>query len=138
MNFVAGAYFLYQEDSRDIEWYWQHDPGTFAGVAQSLFFCQPDQGGDPYTVNPACLASRPELCSRGRPLVSEFRRRELLSVSSGQFRDHARAGILTVGGCYTTDKKTVEGYVNGDLSFAVNQYRVPVFHGHCGRLQCGP
>jgi iron complex outermembrane receptor protein len=132
LNFVAGAFFLHQEESRNITWNWQHDPGTFAGVLQALTFCQPDQGFDFDTVNPACLANRPELFQPGEG--HWFQRSDVDSYAAffqASYKITPEV-TLTAGGRYTIDEKTVEGYVNGDLSIAVNQIENPGFMGTAG------
>ncbi|MEJ2409527.1 MAG: TonB-dependent receptor [Novosphingobium sp.] len=131
-NFVGGVFFLYQKESRDISWFWQHDPATLAGVQQALFFCQPDQDIDPYTVNPNCLATRPELFQPG-----EAHWYQLSNVYSYAAFLQANYKItpevtLIAGGRFTIDRKTVQGYVDGDLSFAVNQIENPGFMGTAG------
>jgi hypothetical protein len=101
-----------------------------------VYFCQPEQGGDPYTVNPACLARRPELWQPGEG--NWFQRSNVDSYAAflqANFVDHAR-GHLCRWWTLDPDRKTVEGYVNGDLSFAVNQIENPGFMGTAGGLQC--
>jgi iron complex outermembrane recepter protein len=132
LNFVAGAFFLYQDASRDIHWDWQNDPGTFAGVLQAVYFCPEQDPENIFFVNPACLASQPELWEPGqgrwfqRSKVYSYA--EFLQVSY----EITPEVTLTVGGRYTIDDKTVEGYVDGDLSFAVNQIANPGFMGTAG------
>ena len=132
LNFVAGAFYLHQEESRDITWSWQHDPGTFAGVLQALTFCQPDQGFDFDTVNPACLASRPELWQPGEGHWFQSSNADSYAAFLQASYEITPELTLTAGGRYTTDKKTVEGYVNGDLNFAVNSIENPGFMGTAG------
>lgn len=131
-NFVAGAFFLYQKETRDISWAWQHNPGTFAGVSQALFFCQPDQGGDLDTVTPSCLANRPELFEPGAGHWYQASNAYSYAAFLQAKYEITPEVTLTAGGRFTIDRKSVQGYVNGDLNFAVNQIENPGFMGTAG------
>ena len=137
LDFVGGVFFLYQNEERDISWYWQHDPGTLAGVYQAFFFCQPDQG-DPGdfanydAVVPSCLANRPELFEPGT--ANWFQHSNVYSYAAFLQATYELTPeiTLTAGGRYTIDKKSVEGYVSGDLNFALNAFENPGFRGTAG------
>ncbi|ARR53366.1 hypothetical protein HY78_07900 [Rhizorhabdus wittichii DC-6] len=123
---------MFATEPRDITWVWQHDPGTFAGVSQALFFCQPDQGLDFDAVNPSCLANRPELFQPGKGHWYQLSNAYSYAAFLQANYKITPELTLTAGGRFTIDRKTVQGYVNGDLSFAVNQIENPGFMGTAG------
>lgn len=131
-NFVGGVFYLHQNDRRTSDWFWQHRPDTFAGVLQAVSFCQPDQGFEFESVNPACLASRPELFEAGA--AAWFQKSEADSYAAFlQAKYQITPEVtLTAGGRYSIDRKTAAGYVNGDLSFAMNPVEAPGFMGTAG------
>ncbi len=137
LNFVGGFFFLYQDASRDANWAWQHEPTTLAGVQQALFFC-PDQGppapdfSNLFAVNPACITNQPELFGPGQAVWSQQTNVYSYAAFLQASYEITPEVTLTAGGRITRDRKTVEGYVAGDLSFAVNQFVNPGFMGTAG------
>jgi len=132
LNFVGGVFFLYQKASRDANWAWQHNPTTLAGVQQALAFCVDQDPEEFFEVNPACITNRPELFERGDAVWSQ--RTNVYSYAAFLQANYKITPevTLTVGGRITKDRKTVAGYVAGDLSFAVNQVADPGFMGTAG------
>tara|TARA_R110000772_G_scaffold96986_1_gene196013 strand:+ start:1872 stop:4250 length:2379 start_codon:yes stop_codon:yes gene_type:complete len=132
-NYVAGLFFLHQNDSRDYQYRTLVDPSTFGGAFQAGSFCPDLQGDELNFAVPECVASRPELFDLNRS--NTFQKSKVDSYAAylqGTYEliDNVK---LTLGGRITHDRKTASGYTRGDVDFLVNPTEVPGgFEGFAG------
>lgn len=132
-NYIAGLFFLYQNDLRDYQYRTLIDPSTFGGAFQALSFCPDLQGDELNFAVPECVAARPELFDLNRS--NTLQRSKVYSYAAylqGTYEivDNVK---LTLGGRFTHDRKTADGYTRGDVDFLVNPTEVSGgFEGFAG------